>query len=56
MGSKKHLGTFKTIEEAFQAYKKENEKCLKEYADKYKNKLPKKVYDALYSYKVDIND
>lgn len=56
MGSKKHLGTFKTIEEAFQAYKKEKEKCLKEYADKYKNKLPKKVYDALYSYKVDIND
>lgn len=56
MGSKKHLGTFKTVEDAFQAYKKEKEKCLKEYADKYKDKLPEKVYNALYSYKVDIND
>lgn len=31
MNKKKHIGTFSTIEEAFRAYKKEKETCLKEY-------------------------
>ena len=53
------LGTFNTLEEAFQAYKTTKEKVIKEVADYYKNKypkLPKKLYDALYAYEVEITD
>lgn len=56
MNKKKYLGTFSTIEEAFSAYKKEKELCLKEYTNKYKNILPKQVYDAIYNYQVLITD
>lgn len=56
MNKKKHLGTFDTIEEAFAAYKKEKEICLKEYADKYKSILPKHVYNAIYNYQILITD
>ncbi len=56
MGSKKHLGSFTTVEEAFNAYKKAKEKCLKEYADKFKDVIDEKVYEALYSYSVEITD
>lgn len=56
MNKKKHIGTFSTIEEAFRAYKKEKETCLKEYANKYKNILPKQVYNAIYNYKILITD
>lgn len=53
------LGTFATPEEAFQAYKITKEKVIKEVADYYKNKypkFPKKLYDALYAYEVEITD
>ena len=56
MGSKKHLGSFTTVEEAFNAYKKAKEKCLKEYADKFKDVITDKVYNALYSYSIEIED
>lgn len=56
MKKKIHLGTFNTVEEAFNAYKNSKEKCLKEYADLYKNKISKEVYNALYNYKVEITD
>ena len=32
------------------------ENNIKEVADEYKNIIPKKLYDALYAYKVDINN
>ena len=56
MNSKKHLGTFNTVEEAFNAYKVAKEKCLKDYAEKFKSILPNKVYNALYNYKIEITD
>ena len=56
MGKKKHLGTFSTIEEAFAIYKKNKEACLKEYANKYKDILPKQVYNAIYNYQILITD
>lgn len=56
MGRKKHLGTFKTVDEAFNSYKKAKEQCLKEYADKYKDVLPERTYNALYNYKVEMDD
>lgn len=51
-----HIGTYDNPYDAFCAYKKEKEKYIKEMADKYKEYLPKKVYDALYSYEVEITD
>lgn len=51
-----YLGTFKTIEEAFQVYKTAKEQYIKEIADKYKNLIDKKVYQALINYKVEITD
>jgi hypothetical protein len=52
----KHLGTFDTPEEAFQAYKVAKEEYIKEVADKWKDKITEKVYQALYNYKVEITD
>ena len=54
--SKFYLGTFNTIEEAFKIYKEYKENLLKQVADEYKNIIPKKVYDAICNYKVEIND
>ena len=56
MGKKKHLGSFKTVEEAFEAYKKAKEQCIKEYAEKYKGQITDEVYNALLNYKVEITD
>lgn len=55
-GELKHLGTFLTIEEAFESYKKAKEDNIKNIADRYKGKIPQKLYDSLYNYKVDITD
>ena len=51
-----HLGFYNTSEEAFLAYKNFKEKYIKEVADEYKDLIPKKLYDALYKYEVEIND
>ena len=50
------LGNFNTPEEAFYEYKKAKERYIKKIADKYKNEIPKKVYDAMYKYEVEITD
>jgi hypothetical protein len=47
---------FYTLEEAFYAYKNMKEQLIKQTADKYKDSIPTKLYDAMFSYKVDIND
>ena len=51
-----HLGRYKYIDDAFLAYKKFKEKYIKQIADEYKNKIPEKIYNALYSYEVNYND
>lgn len=51
-----HLGTYDTIEEAFLAYKKAKEAYIKEVAEKYKGKIPQKLYDAMIAYEVEIDD
>ena len=56
MGKKKHLGSFKTVEEAFNAYKVAKEQCIKKYAEKYKGQITDEVYNALVNYKVEITD
>ena len=53
---KKYLGSFDTTNEAFEVYKKAKEEYIKEIADEYKDKIPTELYEAMYSYKVDIDD
>ncbi len=52
----KHIGSYSTPEQAFQAYKTAKEKHIKEVAEKYKNQITKEVYNALYNYQVEITD
>ena len=51
-----YLGLSNTPEEAFHKYKIEKEKYIKEVADEYKDKIPYKLYEAMYKWEVDIND
>ena len=53
---KKYLGLYDTLEKAFEVYKQFKEKYIKNMADYYKDLIPTKLYDAMYLYKVDIND
>lgn len=50
------LGAYDTLDEAYSIYAKEKERVIKRVADEYINIIPKKVYDALYAYKVDIRN
>ena len=52
----KHLGYYKTKEEAFKVYKIEKEKEIKNRADNYKDFIPEKLYSAMYKYEVEIRD
>lgn len=47
---------FKTITEAFEDYKYKKESEIKRVADEYKDIIPKKLYDAMYNYQVEITD
>lgn len=49
---KRKRGYFKTPEEAFQWYKVEKEKHIKEVTERYKDVLPQRTYDALMNYEV----
>lgn len=51
-----HLGYFNTIQNAFDVYKQEKEKYIKQIADKYKNEIPKNLYEAMYNWEVEITD
>lgn len=56
-GDKKlNLGIFDTVEDAFNSYKKAKESWIKEIANKWKDKIEPRVYEALYNYKVEITD
>lgn len=56
IGSIKHLGTFDTELEAFEVYKNFKENYIRQVADEYKEKIPKKLYKAMYDWKVEIDD
>ena len=53
---KKYLGLYNTIEDAFKVYKESKEANIKQVADEYKDKIPDKLYEAMYNYKVEITD
>ena len=56
--NKIQLGTYPLNKEkdAFSVYKKFKEETIKYAADLYKDKIPDKLYDAMYRYQVDITD
>lgn len=54
--SHKYIGTFNTPEEAFEAYKIAKEDYIKEVADKWRGLISSKVFEVMYSYKVEIID
>lgn len=51
-----YLGCYNTPEEAFRVYKNYKERVIKQVADEYKPYIPKKLYDAMYRYEVEITD
>ena len=55
-GKQEHLGSFKTELEAYNAYKTAKEAFVKELANKWKNKIDIRAYNALMKYKVEITD
>ena len=55
-GKRVYLGRFNTHEEAFHAYKTAKEACIKEVADKWKDKIDPRVYQAMCNYRVEIHD
>ena len=52
----KNLGYYNTPEEAFNVYKTFKENYIKQVADEYKDKIPDKLYKAMYNYEVEITD
>lgn len=55
-GRNAHIGTFKTPEQAFQAYKLAKENHIKLLAEKYRDQIDPRAYEALLNYKVEITD
>ena len=53
---RKHLGYFVSAEEAFYAYKQAKEAYIKEIANKWKEQIDHRVYEALMNYQVEITD
>ena len=50
------LGVYPTLEEAYAIYASAKDNKIKEVADEYKGVIPKETYEALYSYKVRIEN
>ena len=55
-GNQKVLGYYDNEYEAHLSYKKAKEEYIKELADKYRDLLDPRAYEALYNYTVDIDD
>lgn len=52
----RHLGSFSTPEQAFQVYKHAKENHIKLLANKYRDQIDPRAYEALLNYKVEITD
>lgn len=50
------LGVYPTLEDAYEVYANAKEKKIKEVADEYRGIIPERVYEALYDYKVRIEN
>lgn len=54
--SKKCLGHFDNIQDAFNTYKNEKEQYIKQVANQYKDKIPKNLYGSMINWEVEITD
>lgn len=52
----KYLGRYDSEFQAFMIYKEFKEEYIKRVAEEYKDRIPTKLYKALYRYEVEIND
>ena len=52
----RNLGSFKTIEEAFSAYKEAKESYVLELAEKWKDKIDIRAYNTLINYSINVED
>ena len=50
------IGSFKTIDDAFERYKTYKEDFIKDVAEQYKGKIPDKVYRAMLNWTIEITD
>lgn len=50
------IGCYENIVEAFEVYKENKEQLIQETAQKYKDKIPKKLYDAMVNWVVEYDD
>ena len=55
-GKRVYLGRYNSEVDAFKAYKTAKESYIKEIADKWKDKIDPRVYEALLNYQVEITD
>ena len=55
-GKRKHLGCFTNAQEAFLVYKQAKESYIKEVAEKWKDQIDPRVYEALVSWNVEEGD
>ena len=55
-GKREYLGCFNTEIEAFNAYKTAKEAFVKEQANKWKDEIDDRAYNALINYEVNIDD
>ena len=55
-GVVKHIGIYDTPEEAFYAYKEAKDACIKTLANKWRDQIDSRVYEALMNYQVEITD
>jgi len=55
-GKRRHLGLFNTAKEAFQAYKSAKEAQIKAVAEKWQHLIDERVFQALMTYEVAIDD
>ena len=55
-GKTKHIGRYTCKLEAFNAYKQAKENHIKKVADKYKDVIDPRVYEALYTWTISIDD
>ena len=51
-----YLGLYNTPKEAFLVYKEFKEAYIKDVADEYKDKIPQRLYNAMYNWEVEITD
>lgn len=55
-GNKHDIGNFNNQLDAFNSYKTEKEKHIKEVAERHREVIPNRLYDAMYRYEVEITD